>query len=258
MGGNHHQQEAFSGERGPVSGVRPGSPGGRKTPEPRSKLVTGIVFVFGVISLGTPWLLGAAFVFAAGFALRGGLAVGQLLKKLALIAPFLALMGIPLLFGAGLPPAPERVELALLILLKALTAMTFTLYVFFNQPVEEMLEAMEHLKVPSALTAVIYLAYRYGFLFIQELQTTLKALQARLFRAHLSRQSLPVYGEVAGGLFIKSLNRSETVYRAMAARGFDGRIPVGRPGAVGGTDLALAAVPVLFVAVLLIAEQVVF
>jgi len=250
MGGNHHHHEA-------VHKAQTGYPGGERPLEPRSKLVAGIIFVFGVISLGTPWLLVAAFIFAAGFALRGGFTVGQLFKKLALIFPFLALMGIPLLFGAGLPPGPERVELAALILLKALTAMTFTLYVFFNQPVEEMLEAMEHLKVPSAITTVIYLAYRYGFLFIQEMQTTLKALQARLFRAQLSRQSLPVYGEVAGGLFIKSLNRSETVYRAMAARGFNGKIPVGRPRPANQVDLVMAAGPVIFVAALLILELVV-
>ncbi len=250
MGGNHSQHGSFTAGRSGYL-VR------RKPLEPRSKLLSGIIFVFGVISIGEPWLLVAAFIFAAGFALRGGFMVGQLFKKLALIFPFLALMGIPLLFGAGLPPAPERVELAALILLKALTAMTFTLYVFFNQPVEEMLEAMEHLKVPSAVTTVIYLAYRYGFLFIQEMQTTLKALQARLFKAQLSWQSLPVYGEVAGGLFIKSLNRSETVYRAMAARGFKGKIPVGCPRPVNKMDLVMAAGPVAFVVALLILEQVV-
>ena len=227
-------------------------------PEPRTRLVAGVVFVFGVISLGNTWLLGAALGFAVLFALGGGLTPGQLIKRLSVLVPFLALMSIPLIFGAGIPPEPERVELAALILLKALTAMTFTLFVFTNQPVEEMLEAMEHLKVPPAVTTVIYLAYRYGFLFIQEMQTTLKALQARLFKAQLSRQSLPVYGEVAGGLFIKSLNRSETVYRAMAARGFDGKIPVGEPRPIKRRDLAAAAGPVVFLAALLILEQVVF
>lgn len=225
--------------------------------EPRTKLAVGLIYVFGVISLSDLRLLGAAFGFAVLFALWTGLTLGQLLKKLSILIPFLALMSLPLIFSGGIPPAPDRVELAALIILKALTAMTFTLFVFTNQPVEEMLEAMEHLKVPPAVTTVIYLAYRYGFLFIQEMQTTMKALQARLFKAHLGRQSLPVYGEVAGGLFIKSLNRSETVYRAMAARGFDGKIPVGEPRPIKGSDLVAAAGPVAFLAVLLILEQVV-
>jgi len=226
--------------------------------EPRTKLVAGIIFVFGVISINNLWLLGAALVFSVSFAMLAGLGPGQLLKRLSVLLPFLALMSIPLVFGAGLPPAPERVVLASLILLKALTAMSFTLFVFTNQPIEEMLEAMEHLRMPSAITTVIYLAYRYGFLFIQEMQTTLKALQARLLKAQLSRRSLPVYGQLAGGLFIKSLNRSETVYRAMASRGFNGKFPIGRPRPVKPQDLFIAVVPIVFLTGLLIIEQVVF
>lgn len=226
--------------------------------EPRSKLLSGVIFVFGVISINNAWLLAVTLVFAVVFALWGGFSLRQLINRLSVLVPFLALMSIPLVFGAGFPPAPERVDLALLILLKALTAMTFTLYVFTNQPVEEMLEALEHLKVPPAITTVIYMAYRYGFLFIQEMQTTVRALKARLFNAGLSRQSLPVYGELAGGLFIKSLNRSETVYRALASRGFEGKIPVGSPRPVTTRDLFAAVLPVSFLAVLLIVEQVVF
>jgi cobalt/nickel transport system permease protein len=142
-------------------------------------------------------------------------------------------------------------------LLKALTAMTFTLFIFTNQPIENMLEALEHLKVPAVVATVIYLAYRYGFLFIHEMQTTIRALKARLFRAELSRGSLPVYGEVSGGLFIKSLNRSETVYRAMASRGFQGRMPVGAPRRIRSGDLVRAALPPLFIITLLVIEQVV-
>jgi cobalt/nickel transport system permease protein len=233
-------------------------PGSVKMPwEPRTKLIAGVIFIFGVISLHTPELLVAALIFAIIFALWGGLAPAQLLKKLALLAPFLALMSLPLIFGAGFPPAPDRVEMAALILLKALAAMTFTLFIFTNQPIENMLEAMEHLKVPGVVTTVIYLAYRYGFLFISEMQVTVRALKARLFNAALSRASLPVYGEVSGGLFIKSLSRSETVYRAMASRGFRGRMPVGPPRKITMADLAKAASPPLLIAALLIVEQVV-
>ncbi len=226
--------------------------------EPRTKLVSGVIFVFGVISLNDLLLLGVALVFATIFALGAGLSLWQLLKKLSVLIPFLALMGIPLVFGAGFPPDPSRAVLAALILMKALTAMTFTLFVFTNQPIEEMLEAMEHLKVPSAITMVIYLAYRYGFLFIQEMETTIRALKARLFIPRLSLSSLPIYGELAGGLLIKSINRSETVYRAMTSRGFQGSIPVGKPRQIKNRDIFVAAFPVVFLMLLIIIEQVVF
>ena len=107
------------------------------------------------------------------------------------------------------------------------------------------------------ITTVIYLAYRYGFLFIQEMQTTIRALKSRLFDARLGRYSLQIYGELSGGMFIKSINRSETVYRAMASRGFRGSMPVGAPGRIGRMDFLKAAVPPLFIIALILLEQVV-
>ena len=249
MGGNHHSAHSLKAGQG-IPQVKPW--------EPRTKLISGLIYVFGVISLSDPGLLGAALIFALCFALWAGLAPLQLLKKLSVLVPFLALMSLPLLFSAGIPPTPDRVELAALIVLKALTAMTFTLFVFTNQPVEEMLEAMEHLKMPAAITTTIYLAYRYGFLFIHDMQTTVRALKARLFNARISRYSLGIYGELSGGLFIKSLNRSETVYRAMAARSFAGKIPIGAPRPVNGGDWLKAALPVVFIAALIILDLVVF
>jgi len=248
VGGNHHS--AHHGKK--QHSIPPVKPW-----EPRTKLVAGLIYVFCVISLGDLRLLGAAFAFAVCFALWTGLTPGQLLKKLAVLVPFLALMSLPLLFSGGIPPAPDRIELAALIVMKALTAMTFTLFVFTNQPVEEMLEAMEHLKMPAAITTTIYLAYRYGFLFIHDMLTTLRALKARLFNARLSRYSLEIYGELSGGLFIKSINRSQAVYQAMAARSFQGKMPISAPRPISGADWAKAALPTVFVAVLIILEQVV-
>ncbi len=249
MGVNHHSSHSLKAGQS-IPQVKPW--------EPRTKLISGLLYVFGVISLSDLKLLGMALFFAICFALWAGLAPLQLLKKLSVLVPFLALMSLPLLFSAGIPPAPDRVELAALIVLKALTAMTFTLFVFTNQPVEEMLEAMEHLKMPAAITTTIYLAYRYGFLFIHDMQTTVRALKARLFNARLSRYSLGIYGELSGGLFIKSINRSETVYRAMAARSFAGKIPIGKPRPINVADWFRAALPVVFIAVLIILNLVVF
>ncbi len=224
---------------------------------PRTKLSSGLIYVFGVISLGDLKLLGTAFVFAVIYALWSGLPFLQLLKKLSVLIPFLALMSIPLIFGGGIPLSPDRIEFAALIVLKALTAMTFTLFVFINQPIEEMLEAMEHLKMPSIITTTIYLAYRYGFLFIQDVQTTMRALKSRLFQAQVSRYSLGIYGELFGGLFIKSINRSETVYRAMRSRSFQRQMPIGKPRQIIVSDWIRAAVPTFFIIALIMMEQVV-
>jgi len=248
MGDHHHTAQNFNKEDF-ISEIRLWNP--------RTKLISGLIYVFGVISLGDLKLLGTAFVFAVFYALWSGFSFLQLLKKLSVLIPFLALMSLPLIFGGGIPPAPDRIEFAALIVLKALTAMTFTLFVFINQPIEEMLEAMEHLKMPSIITTTIYLAYRYGFLFIQDVQTTMRALKSRLFQAQVNRYSLGIYGELFGGLFIKSINRSETVYRAMQSRSFQRQIPIGKPRKLIKTDWIRAAVPIFFIISLIMMEQVV-
>ncbi|OWZ83847.1 cobalt ECF transporter T component CbiQ [Natranaerobius trueperi] len=226
--------------------------------EPRTKLVTGTIFIFGTISLNNISLLLAALFFSIFFTLCSGLSWKKLIKKLSVVIPFLALMSLPLIFGSGLSPSIDRVEFAAKISLKAFTAMTFTLFIFANQPIEEMLEALEHLKVPSAITTIIYLAYRYGFLFIKEMQTSLWALKSRLFTARLDRYSLKIFGELTGGIFIKAINHSETVYQAMSARGFHGNILINVPQPVKINDIFKSLLPIGFILFLMIVDKVVF
>ncbi|MGM0652259.1 MAG: hypothetical protein ACQES4_05695 [Bacillota bacterium] len=63
--------------------------------EPRTKLIAGLIYVFGVIGLIDLRLLGAALLFALCFALWSGLAMGQLLKSYSL-TPALNFLYIPL------------------------------------------------------------------------------------------------------------------------------------------------------------------
>lgn len=162
------------------------------------------------------------------------------------------------MLGAGLPVTSDRLQFALRLVLKVFTAAAYTQVIFFNQPVESLLQALAHLKIPALFTTVIYLAYRYGFLFLHEIQVMLRALKARLFELRLGKKGLYVFGEIAGGFFIKSLNRSDAVYRSLISRGFDGRLPVGSPYPIGVSDLIKTALPLVFCTSLMIVEQVVF
>jgi cobalt/nickel transport system permease protein len=96
----------------------------------------------------------------------------------------------------------------------------------------ELLQAFRSLKFPQLLVAVFSLMWRYLFLMVEEV--------GRLTRARLSRSGINplsqtrvggslvwrarVTGSMAGSLFIRSLERSERVYQAMLARGYDGEI----------------------------------
>ena len=98
------------------------------------------------------------------------------------------------------------------------------------------MEALGRLHVPRLLVAIIGFMYRYLAVLTGE--------AGRLNRARLSRSAVVegrgggslrwragVVGGMVGSLFLRSYERSERVYAAMQARGFDGefRTMTGRP-----------------------------
>lgn len=236
-----------------VTGVRPW---GRNW-NSRAKTIAAVLLVFGVISLNTPVMVLAALLFSLISARLMGLTFPYLLQKMLLLLPFLALMSVPIILGGGLPPAPDRYSFAALIALKALTSMTVMIVMLVTQPLEEFLEGLYHLKVPYVIITVLFLAYRYTFLFIQEIKGIQRALASRLFSGGLNPKALKVYGELSGGLFIKSVDRSENVYRAMSSRCFQGKMPVSSPSPITSMDILKTVVTITSVIFLILIEQVV-
>ncbi len=108
----------------------------------------------------------------------------------------------------------------------------------------DLLAALRALKTPRLLVAVIGLMWRYMFVLVDEAARLLRARQARssdlpqegcksggslLWRAKVT-------GGMAGGLFLRSIERSERVYAAMLARGYDGSPRVLAQPALTGKD----------------------
>lgn len=223
--------------------------------EPRAKIAGTVLFILGIISLDTPFLLLIAFAGMVALALSAGLPPGFLASRLAIILPFLILMSVPLVLGAGWPPDVDRALFASLIALKALTSMTAMVILLNTQPLQEFLDGLAYMKIPPLLVTLLFLAYRYVFLFFEELKKTQRALRSRFFQAGLNRHALSVYGELSGGMFIKSLDRSENVYRAMASRCFNGRLPVLCSRFVTRVDIGKSALLVAAAALLIVLER---
>ena len=225
--------------------------------EPRCKVIAAVIFVFGVVGLHNPWVVLFAFLFVVGSSVLMGLKVFYLFSRLALLLPFLALMTVPLILGGGFPPSGERVVFASLISLKALTSMTVMIVMLSSQPLEELLEGLSNMKIPPLFIAVLFLACRYALLFREEMKNIRRALASRLFAGGLRMPALKVYGEICAGLFVKSFDRSDSVYRAMTSRGFDGQLPAGSTPQVSRSDLLKSAAAVSFILVLIALERVV-
>ncbi len=92
----------------------------------------------------------------------------------------------------------------------------------------EILWALRALGLPPVLVGTLGFMYRYLFVLGDEALRLLRARAARSARLPGS-QGPPlawqarVAGGMVGGLFLRSLERSERIYHAMLARGYDGR-----------------------------------
>jgi cobalt/nickel transport system permease protein len=156
-------------------------------------------------------------------------------SRTALIPVFAAVISIPLLFlTAGTPLwAANLGSINLAITLEGLTKFAiFTVRVWFcvasltllilSTGFDRTLKMLATLRVPSIMIQLFSLTYRYFFVSIEEAQSVLIAKEARTYvhKRTLNIQSLKDLGAIIASLFIRTYERSERVYLAMKARGF--------------------------------------
>ncbi|MBM4761483.1 energy-coupling factor transporter transmembrane component T [Bacillus sp. B15-48] len=190
--------------------------------EPRAKLIAAIIYIFGVISLTTPLFAGIAYMLAVMTVLLMGIPLIVLLKRYLIITPFLLLMTVPLLFD----DAGDHLSFATLIIVKAFTSMTVITILLDSQTPEQFMNSLAGLKIPPVVITVLVHSFRYVYLFLDDIQKLQLAAKSRLFQGGISLQKLKIYGQLTATLLIKSLNRSDRVYEAMASRCFTGTLPL--------------------------------
>ena len=138
--------------------------------------------------------------------------------------------------------------------------MQAALLLSFTTPFPDLVEALRRLRVPRLLVAIIGFMYRY--------LAVLSGEASRLNRARLSRSAVVagrsggsirwragVVGGMVGSLFLRSYERSERVYAAMQARGFDGEFRSMGGRALTATDWTSFAIVAAAIVVFVIAGQ---
>ncbi len=156
-------------------------------------------------------------------------------SRTTLIPAFSALISIPILFlTAGSPVwAASFGGINLAITIEGLTKFAvFTVRVWFcvasltllilSTGFDKTLKMLATVKVPTLIIQLFSLTYRYFFVSIEEAQSVLIAKEARTYvhKRSLNLQSLKDLGAIIASLFIRTYERSERVYLAMKARGF--------------------------------------
>jgi len=170
--------------------------------------------------------------------------VVYVLRRSILVLPFMlaalpiifTLQGAPLftlsLGGWTLTATQTGMERFISIVLKSWTSVQAAIVLTSTTPFPDLLLAMRSVKIPRMLVTIFGMMWRYLFVLGDE---TLRMMRARASRSGQSDTPgfktggsiiwrAHVTGGMAGSLFIRSFERSDRIYMAMVARGYDGDV----------------------------------
>lgn len=210
--------------------------------DPRVKLATTLLMILGIVL--TPERAGPAYPLlwslVASLAMIGGPGAWRLAKLGGVAFPFalaaitlpFTVPGEPLFTVLGLTASDAGTIRFVSIVLKSWLAVQVALLLAMTTHFTDLLWAMENLRIPGTLVAIVGFMYRYLFTLKDEAERLLRARSARsgsdskqkpggriLWRARVA-------GGMIGNLFLRSYERSERVYSAMLARGYTGHLQV--------------------------------
>jgi len=237
----------------------------------RVKLVLALAFILAValapVGRWPAYILFLALALSAAILSRLG--AGFAARRALLALPF-ALAALPLAFSTpGMPLAGIHVgawslqvtdagmERLASIVLKSWLSVQAGVLLAATTPFPDLLMAMRAIHIPRLLVAIFGLMWRYLFVLADEALRLTRARDARSGSLDgVARSSVlwraQVTGHMAGSLFLRGYERSERIYHAMLARGYDGEVralPVpplqGRERLILGAGLALLALPLI-------------
>jgi cobalt/nickel transport system permease protein len=197
------------------------------------KVVATLVFVFAVVS--TPREQWWAFVVDATVVVATAAAAGirplALARRLTIELPFVAFaMLLPVMGRAphvdvlGLSLSRPGLWAAWAILAKGTLGVAAASVLSATTQVTELVAGLERLRVPRTLTAIMAFMFRYGDVVTDEVRRMRVARESRGDRPGWLWQARGV-AATTGALFVRSYERGERVYLAMASRGYAGTMP---------------------------------
>ncbi len=210
----------------------------------RVKLLLTLGFILAVALLPPgAWLALVAFAALLWWAvLRAHLRLTTILSRAVVALPF-ALVAISVVFTrpgvplfrvplgfATLTASDTGLILFLSIVIKSWLSVQAALLLTATTHFIDVLHALRGLRLPAILVAILSFTYRYIFILIDEAQRLLRARECRSAELPGQRSGgsiiwrATVVGRMVGTLFLRAYERSERIYVAMLARGYNGEI----------------------------------
>lgn len=200
---------------------------------PHTKIVAAFIFVFAVVA--TPreaiWAFGlyAGALIAAASAARLG--TRFIMTRLLIEVPFvLVALALPFIAGgdkitaAGIELSRSGLWSAWNIIAKATLGLLTSVVLAGTTQIPDLLRGLDRLRVPPVITSMMGFMVRYLDVVLGELRRMHVAMHSRGWSPRWLGHAKP-YAASIGSVFVRSYERGERVYLAMAARGYAGHMP---------------------------------
>lgn len=222
----------------------------------------GFILALSLLPVGSFIALGAAWLALAALSLAAKVGPVRMVRASFVALPF-AGAAVPLLFTKdgdaigtlnfglfSLTATWPGLVAVTTILAKSWVSVQAATMLVFTTRFHDLMHGFERLHLPRLMVAIISLMYRYLAVLMGESSRMMRARAAR--SASLPGAKRPsvrwqasVVGNMVGALFLRSYERSERVYVAMQARGYDGTMIRHEAPALGAPGIsAIAAIAV--------------
>jgi len=208
--------------------------------DPRIKIASAIIYWFCVASLTQASLIGVALVLSLAAVVAAKVPLHAALRRIAALAGFLGMFMIVMPLTVAAKPGdlvftldpfaflqfnPRGFLLALKIGGKASAIALMMDPVFGTTPFAVTMEGLTGIGIPRKVCEMLMLVHRYIFVFQNEAKRMVTGMRVRGFSPGTNLETLASTGNFLGMLFIRSFERTEGVYEAMLARGYQGTLP---------------------------------
>jgi len=194
----------------------------------------------------------------------GGVPLGFVARHLLIVSPFIAFVAA---FNPLYDAAPVLVRLGpwafwvrggalscASVCLKFALTVSILVALISTTRFHDLLRAMAWFRLPRLFIIELSFLYRYLFLLVEQVQRMKRARDCRAVGTAPFGWRLRAAGGIIGNLFLRTLERGERVYAAMAARGFDGSVRTLTRFRMRAADYAFLCGSVLLVAALRLAN----
>ncbi len=206
--------------------------------DPRFKCASLVVLLVSACVSKSHAALAAYYLLCLLLAAGSSLSLGFFLKRTLLFVPlFSFFIAVPAIFGfitpgkaivsfrmlsADVSITRQGVDSALIFCFRVLVSVSLSVLLMLTTRQHVLLKVLRMFGVPQLFVMTMSMSFRYIFLLLDSVQKTFLGIKSRVGTAAPAAIHGKIAGAVMSGLWLRSYQLHEQVYKAMLSRGYSG------------------------------------